>query len=90
MRDPARSVITASQILLGAVWIAAFASIPSATDYQSQLDGGAKPAEITTMYDSVSFFVSIALIVSWSVTSGWLRAKVDATPVRLEIGRAHV
>lgn len=85
-----KSVLTASQMLLATVWLAALVSIPSAADYQRQLDAGNKAAEIRTMYDSVAFLVSIALIVAWAVTSPWLQARVTASSqVRLSPGWAR-
>lgn len=80
MTQRAQSVVSTSRFLLAAIWFTALVSIPSRASYQEQLDSGAKPGEITTMFDTVSLFVSIAMVLAWLTTSRWLRELVEATP----------
>lgn len=67
-------VIATSRMLLAAVWLVALSTIPSRSDYQAQLDGGAKPEDIITLYNQMSIFLTVALAVSWLTTGRWLRA----------------
>lgn len=78
MSDQASSVLTTSRLVLAAVWLAAFAAIPSAAQYQRQLDSGVKPTEIHTVYDTLTAMVSLAMIAAWVATSRWLQVKVTA------------
>ena len=73
------STLTGSRILLASVWVAALVSIPSAREWQSLADGGAKQSDIVTNFDRVAAFVSISLIASWFSTSRWLAAAMNAT-----------
>ena len=83
------TVLSSSRLLLAAVWVTALASIPSRSSYQEQLDSGVKPVDITTVYDSVSFMVSVASVVTWVVTGRWLRDERGLPWQGLEFRRAR-
>ena len=67
-----RRTITSSSILLGTVWLAAFASVSGAQSYRDQLDAGVEVAKILTTYDSLASLVPIAMIAAWIFTTRWL------------------
>lgn len=84
MNSAAAKVMSTSRVLLAAVWAVALSSIPSRTDWQRQIDAGTEAAKVVTAYDSVSIFLSIALVVSWVTTGRWLRdAAVASGATRL-------
>ena len=79
-------------VLLSAQWIIALIAIPSAIDYDRQLDDGVPAAEIVTLYDNLSIAITIALIWSLITTSRLLtrvydnEASVDPSAMRLKRG----
>lgn len=75
-----RQVIAASSSLLAAVWIVALASIPSAQSYRDQMAAGTSADKIVTASGSISALIPIAMIISWVITSRWLKQlHVNAT-----------
>ena len=68
-----RQVIASSSSLLGAVWIVALASIPSAQSYREQLTAGTAPDQIVTAYDAMTVIIPITMISAWIITSRWLK-----------------
>ena len=82
-----RRTITSSSILLGTVWLAAFASVSGAQSYRDQLDAGVEAAKILTTYDSLASLVPIAMIAAWIFTTRWLyelyRVAQDTNPVAM-------
>jgi Domain of unknown function (DUF4328) len=73
----AKKVISASRLLLAAVWIVAFSSIPSARDYQHQLDDGVAPKDIATLFSTLLILVTITSIVAWFAIVTWMRERYD-------------
>lgn len=67
-----RRTITSSSILLGTVWLVAFASVPGAQSYRDQLDSGFEAATILTTYDALASLVPIAMIAAWIFATQWL------------------
>ncbi|CAB4329591.1 MAG: DUF4328 domain-containing protein [Actinobacteria bacterium] len=92
MNPQSLRVISASKFLLATVWITALSAISSAQSYQAQLDKSIDPSKITTLYDSFSVTVSIALVFAWIVTSRWLGDAVktvqDRNPGQVKLHRA--
>lgn len=68
-----RQVVATSSSLLGAVWIVALTSIPSAQSYRDQLASGTAADQIVTAYDAMAILIPITMIFSWIVTSRWLK-----------------
>jgi hypothetical protein len=85
-----RQVIASSSSLLAAVWIVAFASIPSAQSYRDQLASGTASDQIVTAYDAMTILIPITMISSWVITSRWLKqlhikaTEYNPTAVRLK------
>jgi hypothetical protein len=85
-----RQVIASSSSLLAAVWIVAFASIPSAQSYRDQLTSGTAADQIVTAYDAMTVIIPITMISAWVITSIWLKklhisaTEVNPTAIRLK------
>ena len=82
-------VINTSALVLGAVWLVALSSIPSAQNYQQQLDSGVAARDISTIYSSLLLLVTLAQISAWFATVKWMqlryqeRVKVAPSSMRL-------
>jgi len=77
MRDRSAAVISSAKFLLLSIWLSAFASISSAKDYQTQLDAGTDPKNISTVFGNLSLLVSFAMGAAWVLTGPWLRDAHD-------------
>jgi hypothetical protein len=82
--------LTSSSALLIAVWIVALVSIPSAQSYREQLASGTPANKIMTAYGGMNTSVQIMMILSWVLTSRWLRTlhngatEINPTAMRLK------
>ena len=89
-----RRTITSSSILLGTVWLTAFASVSGAQSYRDQLDAGVEAAKILTTYDSLASLVPIAMIAAWIFTTRWLfelyKVAKDTDPVAMRLKRPWI
>ena len=89
-----RKVIIASRLMLASVWIVALSSIPSARDYQQQLDDGAVPKDIATLFSTLLILVTIASIAAWFVVVKWMRERYDEReaiePGRMRLSRSWI
>lgn len=83
--------LTSSSALLIAVWIVALVSIPSAQSYREQLASGTPANKIETAYSGMSTSIQIMMILSWVLTSRWLRTlhnsttEINPTAMRLKL-----
>ena len=84
-----RKVIIASRLMLAATWIVALSSIPSARDYQNQLDAGVAAKDIATLYSTLLISVTITSIVAWFAVVKWMREHYDECQ-RLSLGRMRL
>jgi len=90
----AKQTITAATALLAAQWIVAIIAIPSAIDYQRQLDDGIAADQISTIYDNFSIAITIALIWSWISTTRYLNGiydrEIESNPDSMRLTRGWV
>jgi len=63
--------------VLASVWVVALSSIPSARDYQRQLDAGVAPKDIATLFSTLLILVTITSIVAWFSVIRWMRERYD-------------
>lgn len=84
-----RIVIIASRLMLAAVWIVALSSIPSARDYQQQLDEGVAAKDIATLYSTLLILVTIASIGAWFAVVKWMRERYDELDA-VQLGRMRL
>ena len=86
-----RKVIIASRLMLASTWIVALSSIPSARDYQQQLDDGVAAKDIATLFSTLLILVTITSIVAWFAVVRWMRERYDASesaqPGRMRLSR---
>ena len=86
-----RKVIIASRLMLAATWIVALSSIPSARDYQQQLDRGVPAKDIATLYSTLLILVTITSIAAWFAVVKWMRERYDecqrSSPGRMRLSR---
>jgi len=89
-----RKVIIASRLMLAATWIVALSSIPSARDYQNQLDAGVAAKDIATLYSTLLILVTITSIVAWFAVVKWMRERYDEcqrnSPGRMRLSRSWI
>ena len=90
----AKRVIFASRMLLASVWIVALSSIPSARDYQRQLDAGVAPKDVATLFSTLLILVTITSIGAWFAVVKWTRERYDecqvSTPGRMRLSRQWI
>jgi len=80
--------------MLAATWIVALSSIPSARDYQNQLDAGVAAKDIATLYSTLLILVTITSIVAWFAVVKWMRERYDEcqrlSPGRMRLSRSWI
>jgi len=89
-----KKVLFSSRLVLAAVWIVALSSIPSAQDYQKQLDNGVAPKDIATLFSTLLIFVTITSIVAWFAVIRWMRERYDdfqaSSPGHMRLSRQWI
>jgi len=63
--------------MLASTWIVALSSIPSARDYQQQLDDGVAAKDIATLFSTLLILVTITSILAWFAVVAWMRQRYD-------------
>jgi len=72
-----RKVLITSRLMLASTWIVALSSIPSARDYQQQLDDGVAAKNIATLFSTLLILVTITSILAWFAVVAWMRQRYD-------------